>query len=87
MMAALVCTTTLIISPTSEYFYPSVENLSKILILSPTIAGTTLLPLGNGAPHVIASIVSFTRSGVGDVGLNNVLSDAINTCNYRHLAL
>ncbi|XP_047310971.1 cation/calcium exchanger 1-like [Impatiens glandulifera] len=60
----------------SEYFCTSIEGLSRILKLSPAITGTTLLPLGNGAPDVLASIVSFTRSGEGDVGLNSVLGGA-----------
>uniref|UniRef100_A0A5B7AKW2 Putative cation/calcium exchanger 1-like n=1 Tax=Davidia involucrata TaxID=16924 RepID=A0A5B7AKW2_DAVIN len=60
----------------SEYFCPAVESLSKALKLSPTIAGTTLLPLGNGATDVFSSIVSFTRSGDGGVGLNSVLGGA-----------
>lgn len=60
----------------SKYFCNNLEGLSHILRLSPTIAGVTLLSLGNGAPDFFASVVSFTRSNDGAVGLNSILGGA-----------
>ncbi|KAJ7976445.1 Cation calcium exchanger [Quillaja saponaria] len=58
----------------SNYFCSCLENLSKIMKLSPTLAGVTLLSLGNGAPDVFASVVSFTSTRKnGDLGLNEIL--------------
>lgn len=60
----------------AEYFCPSLENLSKSLKLSPTIAGVTLLSLGNGASDVFSSFVSFRSSGTSGIGFNTVLGGA-----------
>ncbi|XP_013618810.1 PREDICTED: cation/calcium exchanger 1-like [Brassica oleracea var. oleracea] len=57
----------------ASYFCPSLDKLSKVLKLSPTMAGVTLLSLGNGAPDLFSSVVSFTKSNNGDFGLNSVL--------------
>ncbi|CAA0809776.1 Replication factor C subunit 3 [Striga hermonthica] len=63
----------------STYFCPSVTGLSRALRLSPALAGTTLLPLGNGANDVFAAVVSFARSDGSSaaVGLNGVLGGAL----------
>nr|XP_043611747.1 cation/calcium exchanger 1-like [Erigeron canadensis] len=65
-------------STASEYFCPSVEHLSNTLNLSPAIAGTTLLPLGNGATDVFSSVIAFTStSDGGDIGLSSILGGSI----------
>ena len=60
----------------ANYFCSSLEGLSRILKLSPNVAGITLLSLGNGAPDLFSSIVSFMSDETSEVGLNSILGGA-----------
>ncbi|XP_051126816.1 cation/calcium exchanger 2-like [Andrographis paniculata] len=61
----------------SNYFCSSLIGLSKYFKLLPIISGVSLLSLGNGAPDIFASVISFTVNESVDIGLNSTLGAAV----------
>lgn len=57
-------------STAENYLSPALAKLSKVFKLSETVAGVTLLALGNGAPDVITAIVA---GGSDDGGISLVI--------------
>ncbi|KAH7666291.1 K+-dependent Na+:Ca2+ antiporter domain-containing protein [Dioscorea alata] len=60
----------------ASYFCSSLQGLATILKLSPSIAGVTLLSLGNGAPDVFSTIASSTTTNTSSLSLYTVLGGA-----------
>lgn len=59
----------------SECFCASLEGISDIFRIPPTLSGVTLLPFGNGAPDLFSSLASFAYEP--SVGLNSVLGGGL----------
>ena len=57
----------------THYFCFSLEMMSNLF----TVAGVTLLPLGNRVPDVFSLIASFVGAAAGQLGLNNVLRGVV----------
>ncbi|KAJ1820080.1 hypothetical protein LPJ60_003412, partial [Coemansia sp. RSA 2675] len=59
----------------SEYFSPNISTLSQLLRLPESLAGVTLLALGNGAPDLFSTF-SAVRAGSGALALGQLIGSA-----------
>ncbi|KAJ2491577.1 hypothetical protein IWW37_002144 [Coemansia sp. RSA 2050] len=59
----------------SEYFSPNVSTLSQLMRLPESLAGVTLLALGNGAPDLFSTF-SAVRAGSGALALGQLIGSA-----------
>lgn len=50
-------------STAEKYISPALENITNYLKISETLAGVTLVALGNGCPDVITAIVASSQKG------------------------
>ncbi|KAJ2753102.1 hypothetical protein GGI19_003368 [Coemansia pectinata] len=59
----------------SEYFSPNISTLSQLMRLPESLAGVTLLALGNGAPDLFSTF-SAVRAGSGALALGQLIGSA-----------
>ncbi|KAJ2305360.1 hypothetical protein IWW55_001968 [Coemansia sp. RSA 2706] len=59
----------------SEYFSPNISTLAKLLRLPESLAGVTLLALGNGAPD-LSSTYSAVRAGSAALAIGQIIGSA-----------
>ncbi|KAJ2807395.1 hypothetical protein H4S07_003596, partial [Coemansia furcata] len=59
----------------SEYFSPNISTLSQLMHLPESLAGVTLLALGNGAPDLFSTF-SAVRAGSGALALGQLVGSA-----------
>ncbi|KAJ2506394.1 hypothetical protein IWW47_001600, partial [Coemansia sp. RSA 2052] len=59
----------------SEYFSPNISTLAQLMRLPESLAGVTLLALGNGAPDLFSTF-SAVRAGSGALALGQLIGSA-----------
>ncbi|KAI9482278.1 Sodium/calcium exchanger protein-domain-containing protein [Coemansia mojavensis] len=59
----------------SEYFSPNISTLAKLLRLPESLAGVTLLAIGNGAPD-LSSTYSAVRAGSAALAIGQIVGSA-----------
>jgi len=60
-----------------DFFCPSLVVISKVLHLSPNIAGVTFLAFGNGSPDVFSAIAALSTGGDPALGLGGLLGAGV----------
>ena len=73
----LVVVFSLLASTADNYFVVQLETLSAELKLSPTVAGITLLALGNSAPDVFADLAAVQNAGDFALALGELMGAAM----------
>ena len=73
----LIVVFSLLASTADNYFVVQLETLSAELKLSPTVAGITLLALGNSAPDVFADLAAVQNAGDFALALGELMGAAM----------
>lgn len=60
-----------------DFFCPSLVVISKVMHLSPNIAGVTFLAFGNGSPDVFSAIAALSSGGDPALGLGGLLGAGV----------